>query len=99
MGLLENLNTIQVQFQWGHREKSTPRLVFHTPQEVGPIYERATKKGHAGSAELGKVVDAPAPLQAVFKAEQDIRPRIFIFRYGSKGTQLDNLNNPPLNPP
>jgi hypothetical protein len=85
---LDNLNTIRVEFIWGRRGISKPGSHFINPKDIGPIHERAAKKGHAGSAGLGKTVTAPPVYQAKFDPEPNIKPRTFIFRYGSQGMWL-----------
>ncbi|KAB5593014.1 hypothetical protein CTheo_3568 [Ceratobasidium theobromae] len=81
---LNELNTIRVELQWGHCGIAVPATAFTNPKDIGPIHEKAAKKGHAGSAELGKSVVVPKTCGAVFTPEPSMRRRSFIFHYGSE---------------
>ncbi|KEP54986.1 hypothetical protein V565_009760 [Rhizoctonia solani 123E] len=87
--LLENLNTIKLTFEWGHREGTSlqPRKTFHVPHELGPIHEKAAKKGHSGAAKLGKTVTTSTISNDVrFVEFKGIKPVSFVFRYAPEGT-------------
>lgn len=81
--LLDNLNTIRVELRWGRGGTFTPRTTASNIKEVGPIHERAAKKGHSGSVQLGKTISIQA-YTCTFDNEPDIKPGIFVFRYASR---------------
>ena len=83
--LLENLNTIKLVFEWGRiGEKIQPK--FNAPQEIGPIHEKAIKKGHSGAVRLGNTISTPIVSGRFdFTTYEEIKPIKFVFRYASEG--------------
>ncbi|CAE6436446.1 unnamed protein product [Rhizoctonia solani] len=80
--LLKNLNTIKLIFDWGQKGKGKPRERFHVPQELGPIHEKAAKKGHSGAAKLGQTINVSNTCREVsFKGSKMIKPITFVFCY------------------
>ncbi|KAG8731283.1 hypothetical protein FRC11_004578 [Ceratobasidium sp. 423] len=82
---LRYLNTIVAKFVWGLAGESRPLSNYGTPQEAGPLNEKLAKKGHSGSATLGRTV---ARAQLATRSRQfhqvDAKPTTFIFRYASR---------------
>ncbi|KAG8731284.1 hypothetical protein FRC11_004579 [Ceratobasidium sp. 423] len=79
---LQHLNTIMVKFAWGLAGKSQPVSDYETPQETAPLNEKSVKKGHSGSAGLGRTVTrAWLAKWSCGLRPINANPTIFIFRY------------------
>lgn len=91
--VLDHLNTIRLQLSWGScGELVAPRTDFKEIKDIGPINERAAKKGHTGSAQLGRTIIAPASNRCMFHPHLKSKPVVFIFRYASRGKQFRPQN-------
>lgn len=82
--VLEQLNTVQVKLSWGRITKQIRKPKYKTPADNGPVHERAAKKGHSGSAELGNPISLRAPRGCGFRGELSLEPVLFIFRYAPR---------------
>ncbi|KAH7330746.1 hypothetical protein B0J17DRAFT_679447 [Rhizoctonia solani] len=83
---LQCLNTISVKFIWGTIGRSYPVLDYIVPQEVVSLNEKSVKKGHSGSAGLGRAV-ARAQLsnqRCKFSPSTGTEPTLFVFRYAPR---------------
>ncbi|CAE6418806.1 unnamed protein product [Rhizoctonia solani] len=83
---LQYLNTIAAQFTWGSVSAIRPHSDYSVPPDAVPLNEKSIKKGHSGSAELGKTVTrAKLPTRGcIFHANPDVKPAKFVFRYASR---------------
>ncbi|KAG8688389.1 hypothetical protein FRC11_005502 [Ceratobasidium sp. 423] len=80
--LLKDLNTIKLIFDWGREGKPKPPRSFYDPRELGPIHEKAAKKGHSGAAKLGKTITVrPNSSTIPFTGSENIKPVTFVFCY------------------
>ncbi|QRV76816.1 hypothetical protein RhiJN_04831 [Ceratobasidium sp. AG-Ba] len=78
----QDLNIIQVRFQWGLDSEIRARTEYIVPQELGPIHEKAAKKGHAGSAALGNTITIPGNSTTCrFLPSPGLESLVFRFRY------------------
>ncbi|CAE6444005.1 unnamed protein product [Rhizoctonia solani] len=80
------LNTIVARFNWGLIGTAQPALDFSVPQEAAPLNEKSVKKGHSGSAGLGRAV-ARAQLpnhMCTFSPSAAANPVMFVFRYAPR---------------
>ncbi|CAE6532654.1 unnamed protein product [Rhizoctonia solani] len=83
--LSDSLNTIKLVVDWGYGSPPVPRETFPAPQEVGPVHERAVKKGHDGAAQLGTEISVPPSTDGVvFTSSKEIKPITFTFCYASE---------------
>ncbi|KEP54982.1 hypothetical protein V565_009720 [Rhizoctonia solani 123E] len=80
---LHYLNTIVAKFTWGLIDAVRSASKYSVPQEVAPLDEKSVKKGHSGSAELGKTVTrAQLPNEmCTFHSSSTAKPTRFVFRY------------------
>ncbi|CAE6532657.1 unnamed protein product [Rhizoctonia solani] len=83
---LHYLNTIMAKFTWGLIGAVQQVLTYEVPQEATPFNEKSVKKGHSGSAELGRTeTRAQLPNQkGVFHSSTAIEPAVFVFRYAPR---------------
>ncbi|KDN34303.1 hypothetical protein RSAG8_12597, partial [Rhizoctonia solani AG-8 WAC10335] len=80
--VLKSLNTIKLVFEWGHRGNISEIWDgFHDHREIGPIHEKAAKKGHSGAAKLGKTINLTTSSTVHFATHKHIKPVTFIFCY------------------
>lgn len=83
--LQTDLNTIQTMLSWGN---TSPPRPWAPPKilEAKPIHEKMAKKGHSGSAELGKLVLDPSHpvVSRSFNPIPGSEPVAFVFRYASQ---------------
>ncbi|CAE6472668.1 unnamed protein product [Rhizoctonia solani] len=79
--VVKRLNTIQVDFVWGRGGQPKPKKHFEEYKDIGPIHEKAAKKGHAGAAKLGKTVSTNRATRCDFRPNNSIKQATFIFRY------------------
>ncbi|CAE6430800.1 unnamed protein product [Rhizoctonia solani] len=84
---LQYLNTIVAKFTWGLIDEVRPVSNYSVPQEVAPFHEKLVKKGHSGSAELGRTVTrAQLPNETCkFHSSSAAKPTRFVFRYAPRG--------------
>ncbi|KAG8695872.1 hypothetical protein FRC08_007505 [Ceratobasidium sp. 394] len=81
-GSQKDLNVIRVKLEHGTAGESYPQTSFTTPKDNGPIHEKVAKKGHAGSAGLGKPSNLNYnPTVVNFTPTNGIEPSVFVFRY------------------
>ncbi|QRV91643.1 hypothetical protein RhiJN_19661 [Ceratobasidium sp. AG-Ba] len=80
---LQDLNIVQIRFQWGLDSEPRARTEYAVPKELGPIHEKAAKKGHAGSAGLGNTTIALPGHSTIcqFIPAPEFEPLVFRFRY------------------
>ncbi|KAF8599293.1 hypothetical protein BDV93DRAFT_609407 [Ceratobasidium sp. AG-I] len=79
----KDLNAIRVELNWGHIGQPTPLLCDDIP-DAKPLHEKMAKKGHSGSAELGKPTAKQPNGWSNFKLDPNVRSLTFVFRYASQ---------------
>ncbi|KAG8696502.1 hypothetical protein FRC09_008473 [Ceratobasidium sp. 395] len=96
----DDLNSIRVTFEWGHAGEEARTTDFVIPEENKPMHEKAAKKGHSGSAGLGGTANLTSEsLTCDFKPSDEIKPIVFVFRYGPEDWLQAREIIPPENPP
>ncbi|CAE6472659.1 unnamed protein product [Rhizoctonia solani] len=83
---LQYLNTVRVKFIWGTIGGSQPVVNYNVPQEVVSLNEKSVKKGHSGSAGLGRTMERAqlSNRRSKFISSARAEPTTFVFRYAPR---------------
>ncbi|CAE6526094.1 unnamed protein product [Rhizoctonia solani] len=81
---LQYLNTIVAKFSWGLVGESRPNSDYRIPQEAAPLNEKLAKKGHSGSAGLGRAVTRARLATRRREFLPSSEPILFTFRYAPR---------------